>query len=349
MIHYIDSFPGTQVAIGDTSYTYFGGTAYLGLPTQEKFQKLYIKNIKKYGTNYGASRKSNIRFSVYEKAEQLLAKFVGAESAITMSSGYLAGQFLAQELKNKNYEFFYAPNTHSALFLDSNKKETNYVALKLEIERHLVSKKNSIPVLFLDSIDFSGLNYPDFVALKTLPLSEIILVIDDSHGIGIVGENGNGVYNMIKQLKPKNLFVCCSLGKGFGIQAGAIFGNKEDMKWLRNTSFFGGASPATPAAIATLLEAQSLFVLQRSTLKQHLKTFQNTVVNIKNFMTISGHPTFSYENPKLTQTLFEHKILVTNFNYPNEESAVMSRIVLSASHTEKDIAHLVKILNKHLS
>ena len=60
---------------------------------------------------------------------------------------------------------------------------------------------------------------------------------------------------------------------------------------------------------------------------------------------MKGHPAFSFANENLTGHLEKNKIIVTSFNYPNEDANLMSRIVISASHTEVDIAKLCKVLN----
>jgi 7-keto-8-aminopelargonate synthetase-like enzyme len=345
MVHFTDSFPGRIIKIDDTSFTYFGGTAYLGLQNHKPFQEIFIEKTKRYGTNYGASRKSNVRFTVFEEAEQHLSELVGSERCLTMSSGYLAGQFLVSYLKNKKHKLFYAPNTHSALFTKKNKNYANYADLSAALTKHLASANSAEPVLFLDSIDFSGINYPHFEFLKALPLSQLILVVDDSHGIGVVGENGEGVFNNLQKLGAKKLFLCSSLGKGFGIQAGAVFGSTMEIATMENTVFFGGASPASPAALATFIEAKAIYQAQRAILNKNLTLFLAETKQLAGFTHMPGHPTFSYQNQKLTDFLFQHKIIVTNFKYPNENASVMSRIVLSAAHTEKDISNLSQLAN----
>lgn len=345
MTHSVDSFPGRTVKISGEDYTYFGGTAYLGLQDYKPFQDIFIENLKHYGTNYGASRKSNIRFRIFEEAEQVLACVVGSESCITMSSGYLAGQLLAQFLDSENHKLFYAPNTHSALFTNKAKNYDSYVSLHAGITKHLASINSKIPVLFLDSIDFSGINYPLFKSLRSLPLSEIILVVDDSHGIGVVGENGNGVYKDLQNLGAKRLFMCCSLGKGFGIQVGGVFGAEKYITAMKDSIFFGGASPASPASMATFIHAQEIYQNRRSLLNANLRLFLKEIKDISNFTYMEGHPTFSFQNQKLVDILFQHSIIVTNFNYPNENANVMSRIVLTAAHTKEDILTLSKVLN----
>ena len=346
MAQYIDSFPGREIEIQGKKYLYFGGTAYLGLQTDVDFQNLFIENIRKYGTNYGASRKSNVRLTIFEKAEAYLARFVGAQACATVSSGYLAGQLVAQALTDKKHRYFYAPNTHSALYPVEAKPYTTFTSLNIALKEHIRCHHNITPVVFIDAIDFSGCNYPDFTPLRMLPLNEIILVVDDSHGIGVVGENEGGVYRMLAQLPVKELLVCCSLGKGFGIQAGAIFGKKERMAQLMQTSFFGGASPAAPAALATLIEAEDIYAKKRLTLQSHIGHFTETLKNPNMFSYMVGHPAFSFSNIQLTEYL-EHKgIMLTNFPYPDLHSQLMSRIVISAHHRKDDIDRLTALLNE---
>lgn len=345
MNYRIDSFPGRTVTVNGAVYRYFGGTAYLGLQDHRPFQDVFIKNIRQYGTSYGASRKANVRFGIFETAESHLAQMVGSEACLTLSSGYLAGQFLAQFLKKKEYKLFYAPNTHSALSIDNTKIHGCYQGLSVAIEEYLGHKGNRTPVLFLDSIDFSGVDQPHLDQLKNLPLSQLIVVIDDSHGIGVLGSKGEGCYREMSALGAKQLFVCCSLGKGFGIQAGAIFGNADALDEMKNTAFFGGASPASPAALATYLASQNIYKQRRAKLRQNLDLFLKETTCLQGFTSSKGHPTFSYQNEKITKTLFDRGILVTNFNYPNENAAMMSRIVLSAAHSKMDILALTAVLN----
>ncbi|MFS4418651.1 aminotransferase class I/II-fold pyridoxal phosphate-dependent enzyme [Maribacter sp. 2307ULW6-5] len=344
MVHYTDSFPGRTVAVNGTPHLYFGGTAYLGLQDHLHFQDIFIENTRRYGTNYGASRKSNVQFRVFHEAEALLAQLVGSEACLTLSSGYLAGQFLVQSLKSKTYRRFYAPNTHSALFSKKNKNYHSYADLRHDVEGHLGSGSAATPVLFLDSIDFSGQNYPHFSALGALPLEDMYLVVDDSHGIGVVGKDGEGVFARLRALGAKKLFMCCSLGKGFGIQGGAVFGHAADMDALRDSVFFGGASPASPAAMATLVQAQGLYAQRRDKLRQNLNLFLDQVPRPNPFVHMAGHPTFGFQNNRLAAGLLQRKIIVTHFNYPNDGAAPVSRIVLSAAHTDRDIAQLTSAI-----
>ncbi|NHF59504.1 aminotransferase class I/II-fold pyridoxal phosphate-dependent enzyme [Flavobacteriaceae bacterium TP-CH-4] len=345
MVAYIDSFPGRELLLNNKKYLYFGGTAYLGLQTDPAFQKLFIQNINTYGTSYGASRKSNIQITIFEEVEAYLSQLVGSEACSTLSSGYLAGQFVVQQLSTRDYRLFYAPNTHSALFASKTKCYTTFATLNIALREHLSTKSTQIPVVFLDSIDFSGSNYPGFEALKSLPLDQIVLVVDDSHGIGIVGDSGAGVFRMVEALRPRELIVCCSLGKGFSVQAGAVFAKAKRIRQLTDSDFFGGASPASPASMATLLQAESIYLEKRRKLHDNIEVFLKQLKNPDFFLQMPSHPAFSYTGDPLTDYLRVHHIIVTSFAYPSEAATVMNRIILSAAHTKDDIDRLAEAIN----
>jgi len=344
MIYSVDSFPGRTILVEGKEYLYFGGTSYLGLQTDATFQELFINNIKKYGTNYGASRKANVQISVFQEVEEYLAHLVGSSGCVTLSSGYLAGKLVAQTLNTSKHQFFYAPEVHSALDISEKTGYDTFDDLDKAIRIHL-RQKASTPVVLMDSIYISGEGYPDFAPLRRLPMEDIILVVDDSHGIGIVGAGGCGAYEKAKTLNPKELVVCASLGKGYGIQSGAIFGTKTRIEEIRKTKFFGGASPAAPAALASLIEGESIFEEKRKILKQNIQLFLSELRNPAQLNHHEDYPAYYFSNPQIASFLEKNKILITNFKYPNEHSPLMSRIVISATHTRKDIIHLSKMMN----
>ncbi|QLE02177.1 aminotransferase class I/II-fold pyridoxal phosphate-dependent enzyme [Galbibacter sp. BG1] len=343
MAHLIDEFPGRTITTKDGTFLYFGGTAYLGLQTLPEFQELYIKNIKKYGTNYGASRKSNIQFSIFEETESHLATKIGAPKCCTLSSGYLASQLVSQLFSTGQYQKFIAPHSHSSLI---GKGDIQFK----EIEGFRKAFKNPIaektPVIFLDSVDFTRSTYPNYTILKGLDLSKSILVLDDSHGFGIIGQNGSGVYGLLQQFKAKEIVVCGSLGKGFGIQAGAIFGDEERIASIKKSNFFGGASPALPAAMATLKEAESIYKSQLKKLRHNTVYFSKKLNDKLTFTQLGDHPTYTFFSKDLTEHLYQKNILITSFHYPTENDPLMSRIVLNAQHTKEDLDQLLEALHQ---
>ena len=342
MVHYIDKFPDRIIETKNGDYHYFGGTSYLGLQTHKEFKKLFTSNIMRYGTHYGASRASNVRFSIYDKAERFLANHIGSESCITLSSGYMASQLLSQYFTDPIYQSYRTPYSHDSFSTPGQIKVQDYNEFHNALKNQ---HPNQIAVVFLDSIDFMGLNYPAFEGLRSLHLENCIVVVDDSHGFGIIGEHGSGVFRDLADLPFKELIVCGSLGKGFGLQLGGVFGSKKRIVSLSQSPSFGGSSPATPATMATLIESQAIMEHQREKLKNNLKLFRSLLKKPEFFIHSGDHPTFTFLDEELTMHLSENKIIVTSFNYPTKDSALMSRIVLSAFHTQEDIEFLTAAIN----
>jgi len=345
----INSFPGREIVIKGEKHLYFGGTSYLGLQMLPAFQELFAKKLQQYGTNYGASRNANIQIAVFEKVEAHLAKMTGSPSCVTLSSGYLAGQFVSQFFQSEKCKSFYAPNTHTALYQKGTTAFSSYQNLNKAIRKQLKKQPQRELVVFLDSIDFSGGNYPLFNDLKILPLEALIVVVDDSHGIGIVGDKGGGIYESLANLHPRELIVSSSLGKGFGVQAGAVLGTIPRINQLKRTPFFGGASPAAPAAMATLLAATTIYDQRRLELQQNITLFHQQLQSTHVFTHMPLHPAFSFKDEALSAYLAEEKIIVTNFYYPSETKELMSKIIISAAHTPDDINRITQCINNYLA
>ncbi len=345
MIYPVNSFPGRTFTAYNKEYYYFGGTSYLGLQTDTGFQDLYLSNIRKYGTGYAASRASNVRFSVFKKAEDTLAESFGCEACFTLSSGYLASQLAANYFTQRGYELFHAPATHVALHTIHSKNAASYKQLQENILAYLHKKPAKPPVLLLDTIDFFAQNYPDFTWLKKLPIQDIIVVADDSHGFGITGSNGNGTYGTLAQLQAKELIVCGSLGKGYGIQAGAVLGTQNRIDKIQASPLFAASSPAVPAAMATYLEAKSIYRLKLEKLQRNIGHFTAQIKQRDRFISMPNHPAFTFKDDGLTDFLEERRIVITNFPYPNDTGDKINRIVLSAQHTLQDITVLCNAIN----
>jgi len=348
MAYKVDSFPTREIVVKGEQFLYFGGTAYLGLQTDPAFQNILIKNIKKFGTNYGASRKANVQLSIYDKAEEYLASIIECQDCLTLSSGYLSGQIISRYFHTKGHQCFFAPGTHDAVHAWSSKNYENQEILVSDLNQYVKTNKKS-PVLFFESIDLNGNGYPNFEWLKKIELENVILVVDDSHGLGVVGKNGGGSYKSLKKIPSKELIICGSLGKGFGIQAGVIGGSSTVIEELKTSEMFSAASPAAPSALATIPSASELLTEKRHRLLENIEYFNTNLTDTSTFDFIKDYPCYAFKDERLAAFLFEHHIVVTNFYYPTENDALVQRIVLSAHHQKEDVKKLTEHINKFLN
>lgn len=343
MIRYVNKAVGREITSQKTSFVYFGGTNYLGLQTHFRFKRLVLKGVLKYGIHHGASRHSNLRISLFNKTEKALAKQAGAPAAVLVSSGYLAGQIVAKQFMGPAYECLYLPNTHTALKLNPAAVETPAERLSEQITKALEHKKT--PVLFLDSIDFFGAHFPDFEFLKTIDSSNCIVVVDDSHAIGVVPQDGSGSYKILKELPTKKLIVTASLGKGLGISGGVILTDPQSAQSLKNSPSFGGASPPNLGGLYAYHQGQDIYQKQLEKLHKNIKRFTKGLEQPNYFHTHQDHAAFGFQSPSLSKGLEEAGFLCTSFPYPTASDPLMSRIVISATHKKKDIERLTKTIN----
>lgn len=342
----LEGIPGPEVQIGDTSYLYFGGTSYLGMQTDARFREELASFTIKIGTHWGASRAGNLVLSVYNKTEASLAKWVGSESCLTLSSGFMAARILVEYFNTPGYSCLFSPNCHEALLPPGGQRAANWSELYSEIGKEI--QKDRTPVVFTDTVGGEETPGPVLEQLEALP-QECILVADDSHGIGVCGSQGSGSWNALQKFNFRDLLLCSSLGKALGITAGLVAGPARILDKLRKTPFFEGASPPPPAGVATLGVGLSKgwYEQQYKRLLQNTTYFYNLTNHLQLLKSQPPYPVFYFTNPKLAQYLRENLVLITDFEYAAEAgSSSPKRIVITSAHQNQHLERLAQVLNR---
>ena len=335
----VNQFPDRTIKIDGKEFLYFGGTSYLGISVQPEFQNFLFNNIKKWGVFYGSSRKSNIQLGIYEEFENHFANYVGAEKCAVVSSGMLAGKLAIDFLAKNKSRFYHYPKTHPAilhpnslpLFVDE-KLNSN---LQNDIEEEIVITVDSILALEVTPTSF---NFLDGVSSA----KKVTLVIDESHSLGIVGENGEGIFNSIEHKIIERKIMISSLGKALSLPAGIIASDSLFMGAFINEANFVSASGASPAHLASYLQSQDLYNQQRKKLQGNLDFLFKDGLNKQykynpNYSVIYSNDAFRY------QQLYKKGIVITNFKYPTYKN-FMSRIVVTSNHSFDDLEKLKKRL-----
>jgi 8-amino-7-oxononanoate synthase len=333
----VDGFPDRIIKVNGVEYLYFGGTNYLGITTNPDFQNILFESIKKWGTGFGSSRNSNIQLSIYETAEKLLAKNIGTEAALSVSSGMLAGKLVVEHLSNTTDAVFHFPDTHPALMSLSSLPIVENGKLNPRIFDASISKitvvTDAIPSLYVEPIDLS--------ILFDIPKEkEITLVIDESHSFGIYGNKWQ------KVLEKENIKIIriASLAKALGISGGVIAGNSDFISEIRNLNSFIGASGMNPALLETYSNAQELYESQKQKLKQNLNYIDQNFIHREGFTFHSSYPLIYFESEAVSKKLLENKIITTSFKYPTS-SGKLNRIVITSNHSSLDLEQLITHLN----
>ncbi|QKJ63466.1 aminotransferase class I/II-fold pyridoxal phosphate-dependent enzyme [Flavobacterium sp. M31R6] len=322
-------------------FLYFGGTNYLGVTTLPEFQNILLASLQKWGTSYGSSRSANIQLEIYKTAEDLIAKQIGTEAAVTISSGMLAGKLALEQLQHTTDLVFHFPNTHPALLhpfslpLIQNGKLNPFLLDPTVSRIGIVA--DAIPSLEVTPIDLS--------ILQNIPKDkEITLLLDESHSIGILGDQGQGVLNQYELPNVHRKIIIASLGKAMGLSGGIIAGDSQFIDAIKKQQNFVGASGMNPAFLETFVNAQTLYHLQRQQLKDNLNYVAKHLIHNAAFTFTQNYPAIYFDHEELLQLLLDNNIIPTSFPYPTA-SGKLSRIVISAHHTKADLDKMVQQLN----
>ncbi|MBF2709005.1 aminotransferase class I/II-fold pyridoxal phosphate-dependent enzyme [Flavobacterium soyangense] len=336
----VNEFPDRKIKVDGVDYLYFGGTNYLGMSTNTDFQNILFESIKKWETSYGSSRNSNIELSIYKTAEKLLAKNINTEAALTVSSGMLAGKLVIEYLLKTTDAIFHFPDAHPAIMSSQSLLIKKNGELNSKIFDESITKitvlSDAIPSLCIEPIDLS-------ILLKIPKEKKITLVIDESHSLGIYG---NEWQNILKKENIKIIKVA-SLGKALGLSGGVIAGNSSFISEIRNLDCFIGASGMNPAFLETYINAQKVYLSQKQKLLQNLIYIDANFTKRELFTFNANYPNIYFEDESISKKLLENKIITTSFKHTNA-SGRLNRIVITSNHTTQDLEQLLTQLNSNL-
>lgn len=328
------------------NYRYFSGTSYLGMAMLPEFQEKVVEGLLRYGLNHGQSRGNNVRLAVYNEFEDFFSNSSQAESAIVMSSGYLAGTAALQGLTQEKVEICVAPDTHPAILplnFRPNPREgfEDWKLACLEKSEQLTSQK----ILILgNAVDPLSSQIHDYTWLKAIgEKHDLTLLIDDSHAFGILGEGIFGTYASLKNL-PARVVVSGSLGKALNLPAGIILCDAALKVKINQLRIFGGASPCPPGYLQAFIESQELYSQQRRTLSINLEYFYKKTEKVYELTGNSDYPVFIYSEEAWVEKLERSGFITSSFPYPTTKDPRINRIVVSGFHWKEDLDLLSKKL-----
>jgi len=336
----VDKFPDRTISVEGKDYLYFGGTAYLGLSTNPKFQNLLTQSMIKWGSFYGSSRSSNIKLSIFNKAETFFAKQLGAQDAVTTSSGTLAGKLVVEYLSKSENTFYHYPKTHPAIL--HNKSLPLFIHGKLH--PNLLNKTPETAVITVDTVLALEVEPTSFEFLNDIPKEKrITLVVDESHSLGIIGDQGEGIFKNISNETLERKIMVASLGKALGLSGGIIASDSSFIEAIKEEVLFVSSSCANAGYLEAYLQSQDLIKQQQKKLKDNLAFLFDNFNPKSSFKFSKNYPVIYCNEANFYDNLYKKNILITNFKYPNYKG-LMSRVVITANHTQEDLKTLKSFL-----
>jgi 8-amino-7-oxononanoate synthase len=325
MLTLSESFGRTAFTNGK-EYLFFSGYSYLGMRYVPEFLALVIEGISKYGWLFPSSRVSNTHLALYEECEALLSTITQSEDTVLVSSGFTAGKMATALWRN---EVFNLHPSHPALQTNTNRASVN--------ESHVLAV-DSVNVLTTTITDFSFANNNE----------QKIIIIDDSHGIGLIGKNGEGICSALITNKNTSYVLTYSLSKTWNITGGAVSCSKSIADMLRTQPHYTACTPPPPSTLYAFAKGQHLYQMQRERLKNNISYFQSLIKDLDQIHFNTELPVFILPETVDEQELLEKRIIISSFAYPDPKGKKIQRIVLSALHTKDDLEILADKLRKVL-
>lgn len=341
---YLETLPGRTCKIDGKDFLFFSGYSYLGMNHVSTFIDLVKKGIDEFGLLFPSSRISNSRLKLFEDFENVLSQLTQRESTVSFSSGYLAGQTIADILSTyKN--IFIAPNTHPAIKIKgiTDASSENFKSWADEVSVAINNSPEKKFILIADSINIMESIINDFSFLENIaPSKKIIFLIDDSHGIGLLGNKGEGIISRLpKKENYSNIeyIISYSLSKAFNIGGGAVSCSQYFSDLLRQHPNYMASTSINPSHLYAFINSQHLYNDQREKLRQNISLVKKS--NDKIFhKNESGLPIFiAKENS--ADLFFKNDIIISSFGYPTLQSKTIDRAIINALHTNVDIKKLL--------
>jgi len=354
---------------GEQPFLRMNSNSYLGLGFHPEVIAAEEEGARRYGSGPGAVRFISGTYDVHVELERRLAEFHGREAGMIFSSAYATVLSVIVPLVTDQTALISDELNHNciinAMRLARPARKEVYKHLDLEgLERQLVECAGSCrrAIVVTDGIfSMRGDHAPlaeiaDICRRNDSRYPEnVVLVVDDSHGVGAFGLTGRGTEEHTRS-GPVDVLVG-TLGKAFGVNGGYVVGDRTLLAYLREKSpMYIYSNPITPAEAMAARASLDIVDSDRGReLLAHLRAmtlrFEKGLVRL-GFETISGeHPVvpLMVRDTARTSALVAHLkqsgILATGLNFPvvpkgDEEI----RFQVNADHTAADIDLALEVL-----
>jgi len=337
----------------------FVSNDYLGLSQHPLVQSDAIRAINQFGTGFCAAPSIGGYSSLQKRLEDGLSSLLHTEDTLVFNSGFSANVGLFSALAKPNDIVFLDKGVHRSVFegvrhctckiLPHNDPE----ALDSALQRYKDEGSNLYVVM-------DGVYSQDGdrgLVREYLEISQkhgALLVVDDAHGIGVLGENGAGLLEELNLLGKVPL-VTGTLSKAFGSIGGYVSGRKELIDYIRyyaGSCCFSVSLP--PPCLAAALKSLELIQKATSERKELLAKAQYAREKLQEagFSTtdsttpIVGILTPSYDEAILwAERLLQHDVYIVPIGYPAvSKRCPRLRLALSNLHSYRDIDFLISKL-----
>lgn len=323
---------------------YFAGCDYFRLASHPDVLAAARDAIDRYGLNVAASRKTTGNHALYEQLEASLADYFQCEAALLTSNGYLTNLAVMQGMAHRFTHILIDARAHSSLADAANSAQlpvTKFAHRSAADLRHqLRAVAPARPIVLTDGMfahDGSVAPLADYAS--ALP-PEGWLLVDDSHGAGILGPAGRGAHELAG-ISRERLIQTTTLSKAFGAFGGAILGSHGVISEIAARSLaIAGATPFPLPLAAASIAACTL--LKNPDLRAALRA--NCALLNHSAPILSITPANPDEQRELEAAFLAHGIFPSHIRYQNGPAEGFFRFAISSEHSKAQLLALATAL-----
>ena len=336
-----------------SQYLSFSGNNYLGLAQHPEIIAASKQALDKYGLGSSASSLLSGYSHELHALEEELAEFLGYKKVLVFATGYMANIGLITTLCNTKDHVFLDRLSHASLIDGCRQAQVRLERYRhndiTDLQSRLAKSSAHNKIIGCDglfSMDGDLSLLPEIAALAKNTSS--LLVVDDAHGIGVLGKQGRGIleyFNLTTQDVP---ILVGTLSKAFGVLGGFIASNEIVHEGLIQFARSYGYTTALPIALAQASRASLKLIKQETWRRVHLNNliqkFQELAQQLELPILASKTPIqllvldSAAKAQRLTLELKEHNIIVDLIRPPTvPKNTARLRISLTANHTFEQI------------
>ena len=358
----ITSEQDTVVKINGKEVLMFGSNSYLGLANDPRMKEAAIEAVKKYGTSCSGSRFLNGTLDIHVALEEKLAQFVGKEAAVCFSTGFQVNLGVVSALCGRNDYILLDRLDHASIIEGSRLSFGKVVkyphndmqSLELRLQQCDPAAIKLIVADGVFSMEGDIVPLPEMATLAERYDADIM--IDDAHGMGVLGCQGRGTANYFG-LTDKVALIMGTFSKSFGSLGGFVAADNDIINYLKHNArsliFSASMPPANVAAVSKAID----IILEEPERIEHLwdvsdyarMQFKSRGFDIGRSET-PIIPLFVRDSEKafaLCNRLLDDGIFVTPVVAPAvPENDVMIRFALMATHTFEQVDEAIDKITK---
>ncbi|MCW9089425.1 MAG: 8-amino-7-oxononanoate synthase [Gammaproteobacteria bacterium] len=338
----------------------FCSNDYLGLANHPELIAALKRGADEYGVGSGAAHLVNGHSRAHQQLEEELAAFTRRPRALLFSTGYMANLGVVSALAGVGDGVFEDRLNHASLLdagLLSRARLSRYPHGDANtLDKKLGGSKAKEKLILTDGVfSMDG----DIAPLPALALAaekhDAWLMVDDAHGLGVLGHNGGGSLEHFGLGIEEVPILMGTLGKGLGSFGAFVAGGDHLIEYLINTARPYIYTTATPPAVAEATRA-SLRLVQsegwrREKLQALIRRFRDGAGQLGLRLMDSPTPIQplligdAAEALRLSEALLAQGILISAIRPPTvPEGTARLRITLSAAHSEAQVDRLLDAL-----